>query len=482
MEAGVHQDKTAIRAERRLFVGCSVLLVVAVLLGGQGNGNALREMVIQVFALVVLFLSIPVAPAGSDRVVRAAKAVLAALFALVALHLVPLPYGVWAAVTPVDTATEVLRDLDLEGGWRPYTIDPAEAFDNLLLLLPPAAMFLAVLKLPLVRRAQLAIVLLALAAIAGALALLQYGSGTQALVFYEASHVGVATGFFSNRNHQADLSVIGWLMAAGLVASPLMPTARLSPGMQGVVLLVASTLFVLSVLATGSRAGFLLAGFAALVILVTRIGRSTGKLFGAVIGAGAIGAAAVAISASSGSTLLARTLQRFSNEDEVRLQIWPQVVEHLGNAMPLGVGIGGFVEYYRFSEPLDMVGRKYINSAHNEYLEIALEAGVPGLVLLLAGIAVIAWAGWRSLRSGIGGPGDHRMLQAMAAVSILVILAHSGLDYPLRTTGLAVAFALLCGLLMPKGLGSTPHDRHGDPEKVVVSEGSSDQMTGNTKR
>ena len=123
--------------------------------------------------------------------------------------------------------------------------------------------------------------------------------------------------------------------------------------------------------------------------------------------------------------------------------------------MPLGAGIGSFAEYYRFTEPLEMVGRKYVNSAHNEFLEIALEAGIPGLAVLFAGIGVIAWSGWRALRGGLGKAGDDRRIKAAAGVAIIILIAHSSFDYPLRTTGLAVLFAFLCGLLMPRPDDST---------------------------
>ncbi len=433
-------------------------MAVALLLGGQANGNAGREMVIQLAALFVAYQAYASSTAGrvsDEKVVRWAGWVLAATIGLVLLHLVPLPYNLWAILSPVDTAKQVLEQLGLANGWRPFALDPAETFDNLLLLLPPIAMFYAVLRLSERGRTRLALVALGLAIVGAALGLLQYGSGTQSLDFYEATHIGFGSGYFANRNHQADFAIIGWLLAAGLIASPWVPTARFGAAGQAGILLLMSALFILAILATGSRGGFLLAVFAALAILIIRFAGNAGKLFGALIGAGALGAAILAIAASSGSALLGRTLERFGNEDEVRLIIWPRVLEIVQDTMPLGAGIGSFVEYYRFTEPLDMVGRKFVNSAHNEFLEIAFDAGIPGLLLLFAGIFVIGWAAWKALRGGLGDAGDYRRLQAVAGVAVIVLIAHSSFDYPLRTTGLAVTFAGLCGLLMPRPSDST---------------------------
>ncbi|OYU74186.1 MAG: hypothetical protein CFE32_18580, partial [Alphaproteobacteria bacterium PA3] len=105
---------------------------------------------------------------------------------------------------------------------------------------------------------------------------------------------------------------------------------------------------------------------------------------------------------------------------------------------PIGSGLGTFEEVYRRYETQSDVTSKFMNHAHNDYLEIALELGAPGLVLialflgwwllcfrrLLGGpFTPYAWAGWLS----VGG-----------------ILTHSGWDYPLRTAALASVFALSC--------------------------------------
>ena len=41
------------RGERRVYLGTAVLLVLALLLGGQANGNPVREMLVQIAAIFV---------------------------------------------------------------------------------------------------------------------------------------------------------------------------------------------------------------------------------------------------------------------------------------------------------------------------------------------------------------------------------------------------------------------------------------------
>ena len=443
--------------QRGLLWATAILIVVALFLGGQGNGNALRELAIQLVALFAALMVIAAPAPTPDPVRRAARWVIAAMVGLIVLHLVPLPYNLWAAISPVDTARTILEGFGQARGWRPFSVVPHEALDNLFLLIAPVVTYFAVLRLDPVARARLVTVVVLMAAASVILGLMQYASGTDTLDFYTQTNRGYGVGVFSNRNHQADLAIIGWLLAAGLLANRHLPVAAMKPVTQNAILAVLSVFFVLGILATGSRGGILLGAFAGLAIILTRIKRFGAGSVGVLAGMGALGAILFAIGTFTGSRLFGATISRFEADDDARLQVWPEVVRMIGDTMPLGSGIGSFVTYYRFDEPLAKVGPKFVNSAHNEYMEIAMEAGIPGLLVLIAGLAVIAWGAWRALRAAGGRQSGERRLQTMASVGIVVPLAHSTFDYPLRTTGLAVVFALLCGLILG-GRGDSTRD------------------------
>ena len=98
----------------------------------------------------------------------------------------------------------------------------------------------------------------------------------------------------------------------------------------------------------------------------------------------------------------------------------------------------------------------YALHAHNDLLEVALELGVPGL--LLAGIALVllAWAVWqaRAHTTRIALP------VFVICVAIAASLLHSLVDYPLRTLSVLVVFT---GLVAQLGWEKISTHRNANP-------------------
>jgi O-antigen ligase len=86
------------------------------------------------------------------------------------------------------------------------------------------------------------------------------------------------------------------------------------------------------------------------------------------------------------------------------------------------------------------VGPTYFNHAHNDYLELWLETGWLGAALLALFLVWFLLAAWRAWRAGTA-------LSQGASAAVLLLLAQSAVDYPLRTETLAVLFAFCCALL-----------------------------------
>ncbi len=92
----------------------------------------------------------------------------------------------------------------------------------------------------------------------------------------------------------------------------------------------------------------------------------------------------------------------------------------------------------------------YVNHAHDEYVEVWMEAGVPG-VALIGGF----WAWWAVASRAVLRRRDAGARLALAgSVVVGMLLVHSMVDYPLRTPAMAVVFALACGLMSPHRRGS----------------------------
>ncbi len=144
------------------------------------------------------------------------------------------------------------------------------------------------------------------------------------------------------------------------------------------------------------------------------------------------------------------TLAQPASADLGRLLIWSQAWTMLGDAPWYGMGIGTFwLAWPPYRHPADGSGGYF---AHNDYLQIWIEAGWPGLLLLLILLGSVAWTFVRVLRNPSvsllplsggdpptsplplqGGEGRVRGLVEMAGLcaGLLAIAAHSFFNFNL---------------------------------------------------
>ena len=325
----------------------------------------------------------------------------------------------------------------------PFSLTPQATWRSLLALAPPAAMFIGALMLTDRQRRMMAALWLVLAICSLCLGGLQIlGGADSPLYFYQVTNAGSPVGFFSNRNHQAAfllcLTPVAAIFAArfdGRFDSP-----RAFPALAAILYVFMA---IVGVAATRSRAGVLLTllalGGAAAIVLrgeaVRRHWRAAAGLgIGAVVAIGGVLAFG-----------LGPIMARFGEGGEPRFEGWPIVLHAAQAFLPLGSGVGSFEAVYGAAEPLNQVSPIYFNHAHNDYLELGLETGLVGgalLVLFVAWFAVRTAAIWRR-RIEAGGSG----LAAACSVLALLLLAHSTVDYPLRTEAIAVLFAFACATI-----------------------------------
>jgi O-antigen ligase len=119
--------------------------------------------------------------------------------------------------------------------------------------------------------------------------------------------------------------------------------------------------------------------------------------------------------------------------------------------LPFGSGLGTFVPVYQmFEKPDDLMPYAFANRAHNDFLESWLETGVfgPILVGLFSLWFVIAAARvWRPAHGT--DKGINLGLAQAGSIVIVLLIAHSTVDYPLRSGALMAVFAFACALLIP---------------------------------
>lgn len=445
-----------------LTIAAFGLLTFCFLFGGASRENELRLALVELAALPLFLLL------ASDRAAvsrwkdhRFALFLLGLLVALPLIQLVPVPSGFALALPGRDDLATALDLAGLEPAWLPLSLTPDETWQAFLFLLPPAAVFLAVVLAggDLGRR-------LILGVLAGCMAFVllgavQLASGGDRLYPWTTTDAGQMVGLFANRNHLATLCLVTLPFVAVWVARHERIGGRNVRWLGGVYLFV----MLVALAAIRSRAGVVLV-IPALVISMIAIWSALGRgarkpvLIGLAMAAGAV-ILGIGLFASS------PILQRFESHAtaEGRFENWPYVIQAAQDYLPLGGGIGSFDPIYRSVEPLAHVDPTYFNHAHNEYLEIWLETGWLGVALL---IAFFVWWGRRSLKVWRGGASTARDLQRAASGAILLILLHSAADYPLRTEIIAVIFALCCGLLET----ASRTDAHDDaPDSPIKSSG-----------
>jgi O-antigen ligase len=432
---------------RGLFVAAAIMLAASILAGGGGVRFPFTELIVQLVSVAAL---VAVLIAWRWRTMspgfRMPMLLGALMLGLILLQLVPLPPANWTGMAGRELAADTARALGSSTGWRPLSIDPEATMRSALALIPGLTMVMAMAMLPPASRLRLVRLLAILAAAMLIPGLLQIASGGDHFYLYSAasssSHRGVPTGLFVNRNHFAAFLLVA-IVACGALA-------RRETGKPALLPVVLGTALAAMTLATASRTGAILLPFAVLAsaLLARRhVDRRTWLIVAISIALAAMVLAIATYHGFGGS--LDRLVARFGEDEDSRFEFWPVALAVAQTWFPWGSGVGTFDMAFRAGEPLAIVGSHFVNHAHNDYLEIAIEAGMPGMLLVAAFLGWLVRAGWKAWRDPLRGDAD--LYARMAFAGIALLLLHSLVDYPLRTLALETIFGLLIGLLAAHG-------------------------------
>jgi O-antigen ligase len=443
----------------------AALLALALLLGGGGTPFPLNEMLLEWAAVAALGWAAWRADGASPR---AAMACAAALLALLALQLVPLPPWLWQSLPGRETERAALALIGAERAWMPLSVSPARTLASLLSLLVPLAMLLLAARLS--RRGQMlclkALATVALASVIVGAAQLAAGANSP-LRFYSGAHAGYLTGFQANRNHQADVLLIGMVaLAAWRKATP----SLWHEGGRQAAWWAAMALLGGGVLLTVSRTGMALlvaTGLGLWLWLRPRRRPNRGEVAGlATVAVALAGAAWLA----RGSAAAERIASRLEQSDDPRPDLWTDTAYAIAQHWPFGSGFGTFPSVFVAAERLEVVDPSRPNRAHNDYLELTLEAGLPGLVMLAILAAYLAWRLFAALRAERGSEARATLVFAGSALGLLAL--HSIVDYPLRSMALAAIAGLAAGIILASGVETA---RAGAGERRAVPDHEDDK-------
>lgn len=331
------------------------------------------------------------------------------------------------------------------------------------------------------RKQRLIYTLVTLGAVEAFYGLAQYLMNVQSIFWYTKHYdLEEATGTFINRNHFAGFLEMLLPFAVCLAmyegeklvgrrkhrhhSHATSRAARHAQKLAGddkayamILWLVVAVVLMAAILFSRSRMGILAASFSLIVVFGLKMLRR--KAMPAVLG-GAFVTLSLCLAAWIGVRPAFSRFESIGQEfsgDESRLSMWPGTLKLIAEHPLIGSGLGTFpIEYTQVQTTfLD----KFVNHAHNDYLEIASDLGIPAALLLFGSIVWILRGAVRNFLSGEGKYGP--AISLACAGSIVAILLHSFTDFNLHIPGNAILFAVILGLSLASGSQSAPAEAVG---------------------
>jgi len=462
----------------RLFVFPVLVISLWTAIGAASflYGGALWAHWLPCLAILLLASAAIVGSGPADtqpRLGRLPAAALGALVAVSAWQLFPQPRALLQVISGAGASLQEAVVSFVPSRPALITLLPPDSLRWALTLAGLVAVFLAAHVT--LRRAPercwlAAVPLLVLGGLQAALGLAQVYLASQPL----------ATGTYVNRNHYAGLleMALPFAVMGGVAVLKGRRRARRLTVRRA---LAASALFALGALMLAaiihslSRGGFSFALVSLAVmggVALAGPGGAYGwKRRGAV---GVIGAAAAAAFLFLPTDPLIYRFGALAATEEisadVRVQIWEDTVELVRDYPLAGVGLGGYtaaIHRYQTAAPMRTIGM-----AHNDYLQLAAELGLPAfaVLLLLAGWTVLS-----AIRAS-SSPAPKRRYLGLGCLGALAALAlHSLVDFNLYLPANAAVLAWIAGLAtalpsLPKPLLNNSSSRLPVPPLVLNAE------------
>jgi O-antigen ligase len=193
----------------------------------------------------------------------------------------------------------------------------------------------------------------------------------------------------------------------------------------------------MGVLLSSSRAGSisLVAGFMTLVALYGQGVRRV--VFVALV---PLVAVAAAILLPGGETLVSRTSVLIAQGESGREALFPVTVDAIGLRPFLGWGMNSFESLFSVFEPVSL--SDFYDKAHNTYLELAFDFGIPVAVMLVGAVL------WLCLRCLVGyfTRGRDRELAGLGVFTGVLVGVHSLFDFSLQIPAMACTFFAILGV------------------------------------
>jgi len=406
-------------------------LVILWVSGGASRADVIGQVITRGAAWTILIVLVLWARPPQLRPVAPVAFFVLAAVSLALVQLIPLPPQIWTAIPGREFLEQAAAVSGQKQPWRPLSFSPNATANALWSLVVPVTTLLLMAQLRRDDDWRIVTVLLILVVGSTFLGLLQFSGGhfDHPLVNDIAGSVSAS---FANRNHFALFAAIGCILAPAWGFGE--EDQKRWKGPVSIVLLL---LFALIILATGSRMG-MLAGALGVALGLLNVRRKVISELRRLPRTYAIALVTIVVALLVTTIILSITLGRAASfdrimtldaGDDLRRKALPTVLTMTQYYFPFGSGLGAFDPVFRIHEPDDLLDVVYFNHAHNDWIEIVLDAGLAGVVLL--GAAIVWWV-WKSAGAWRSNSSKSQLPRLGSATLILVFVA-SITDYPART-------------------------------------------------
>jgi len=374
---------------------------------------------------------------------------LGAIILLPLAQIIPLPPALWQALPGQDVRHIVLAAIGRGDSWQPISLMPIFTIEVAVVCMAFVALVLVMLMLDERHLRHIGWLILAIVTVDIVIGTLQVTSGGYP-VLRESRNQGAMLGFFANKNH------MGLFVAASMPLAWLLLDVRRRRGPRLYLFIGWCILSLVALIATNSRSGLIVGLIAAGALSLQFLSQQSSRLRLAFL-AGII-VTIVIISLTNPFDLL---LGRFSevNED-LRWSFWQQSMPLFKLYWPFGTGAGSFSQVFIINEHLSWVKPTYVNAVHNDYIQLVIEFGIPGVITALLLIAALIYSA-RAFPQLSGRRGGDSSVNIGAIIVILFAL-QSVVDYPVRRVATLPMFAMAIALILRAALrGLDTYPSHG---------------------
>lgn len=431
-------------------------IVLCVILGGTSQEIYTPKIVLYLLSSFIIGIHVFKFPLR-DLFVQAKFifSLMALMIIFCVFQLIPLAPSLWSSLPGRDFYAQSYDLMQISRPWLPLAMVPGDVLKSCLSLLPAIAAFLLITRSADWNERILTIWAIPFAAVLSLLlGVAQILSENKGLYIYEVTNEGAAVGIFSNINHQANLLALGLVFSLTLAVTSRLTQARRTdmPGIGFIVGCVMSVLLVVGLLFNGSSAGYVLVilGIVLTGLSFLNIENKSNVRWIALAGFSFITIIIVDF------FYLGTAQKNFSHSllddaNTSRRNLFNSSWEIIKDTFPFGIGLGSFREVYPKFEDVNAVTGIYANHAHSDFLEFVMEMGVVGVAL------IIGWFLWliSAVKSFIKNDSLTAQFAKMAAIALILIVIHSGVDYPLRTLTISAIAGLCMGFVH---VGQTEQD------------------------